>query len=84
MSIIIKRTFHELFACQRGLRDAFKIVALAIFASILLGFAAHGSSVPSSNISTTNFALAVAKLHLPAGQSWARAENISVCRFNAL
>jgi hypothetical protein len=65
-------------------RTHFKIVAVAIFASILLGFTAHGSSTPSSNISTTTFALAVTKPHLPASQSWARAENISVCRFNAL
>jgi hypothetical protein len=84
MSMIIKGRFMNYSLVNADCRTHFKIVALAIFASILLGFAAHGSSVPSSNISTTNFPLAVAKLHLPAGQSWARAENISVCRFNAL
>ena len=65
-------------------RTHFKIVALALFASVVLGFAAHGSSVSSGNMSINNFAPAVAKPHLPVSQSWARAENISVCRFNAL
>jgi len=65
-------------------RTHFKIVAVAILASILLGFTAHGSSISSRNISTTNFAAVVAKPHLPINRFWTRAENISVCRFNAL
>jgi hypothetical protein len=65
-------------------RTHFKIVVVAIFASILLGFTAQGSSTPSSNISTTTFAAAVAKPHFPITQSWAHAENISGCRLNAL
>ncbi len=65
-------------------RTHLKIIALAIFASAVLGFAAHGSNISSISNSTSNFSHAVAKPHLPVSQSWARAENMSVCRFNAL
>ncbi len=57
-------------------RTHFKIVALAIFASILLGVAAHGSNVDSANFSSANVAPTVAKPQLSAGRSWASAERI--------
>ena len=65
-------------------RTHFKIVALAIVASILFGIAANGRNIETANLSTSNATITVAKAHLLAGRSWARAENISVCRMNAL
>ena len=65
-------------------RTHLKIIALAIFASVALGFAAHGSNISSANGSTPNLSHVMAKPHTPNSQSWARAENISVCRFKAL
>lgn len=65
-------------------RTHLKIVALAIFASAVLGFAAHGSNLSTSNNSAPRFSHAVSKPQPPSSQSWARAENISVCRFSAL
>jgi hypothetical protein len=65
-------------------RTHFKIIALAVFASAALGFAAYGSNISSANGSAPNLAHVMAKSHMPKSQSSARAENISVCRFNAL
>jgi hypothetical protein len=64
----------------------FKIVALAIVGSALLGFAVHGSiAIHASNTAhASNIAYTIARPQLTESQSSAGVENRSVCRLTTL
>ena len=63
-------------------RTHLKILALAVFASAVLGFGAHGTNIASGEITST--ISVVAKPHLNNARPFAQMNNVSVCRINAL
>jgi hypothetical protein len=81
MSVNIKGRIMNYTLIGADSRTHLKIVALAILATAVLGFAAHGGNLSSPD-RVTKSTHAVAKPRPSISQSWARVEN--VCRINAL
>jgi hypothetical protein len=83
MSVSIKGRIMNYTLIGADCRTHLKIAALAILATVVPGFAAHGGNLSSPD-RVSKSSHAVAKPHPSVSQSWARVESVSVCRINAL